>query len=127
MLEEFLRSGETKPKTLRETAGLTEAAEKVGGTGTGLFSFDNNSETLRLMFDAARQNPDTLAKAISPLSGVPGAPDQSKELKEWFDFSLLPPFDKVAKYFHFTVSAGSVSADGLTYKIFAPPPPELKK
>ncbi|MBI3418053.1 MAG: hypothetical protein HY043_22415 [Verrucomicrobia bacterium] len=127
LLEEFLRSSETKLKSLRETTGLSESAEKVGGLGTGFFAYDNNNETLRLLFDSARQDPDKFAKNILPLSGLPGAPDQSTELKEWFDFSLLPPFEKIAKYFQFTVGAGSVGADGLTYKIFAPTPPELQK
>lgn len=127
LLEEFLRSSETKPRSLREAAGLSEAIDKIGGAGTGLFTYNNNSETLRLLFDTARQSPDTFAKIISPLSAVPGAPDQSKELKEWFDFALLPPFEKVAKYFQFTVSSGGVNAEGLTYKVFAPTPPDLKK
>jgi hypothetical protein len=42
------------------------------------------------------------------------------------DFSLLPPFDKVAQYFYFTVTAGSANVDGLTLKIFSPTPPALR-
>ena len=49
-----------------------------------------------------------------------------KGLKDWLDFSLLPPFDQISKYFYFTVYAGSVNADGLSYKMFSPTPPQLK-
>jgi len=38
---------------------------------------------------------------------------------------LLPPFDKVGKYFHFIVYGGSASVDGFAYKLFVPTPPAL--
>ena len=47
-LEAYLRSGEGGGKTLRETAGLAEAAQKVGGMNTGLFGYENSSETMRV-------------------------------------------------------------------------------
>ena len=46
------------------------------------------------------------------------------ELKDWFDFALLPPFDKVEQYFHFSVYSGVVNGDGFTFKSFAPRPPK---
>ena len=52
-----------------------------------------------------------------------GSPE--KILSEWMDFSLLPDFDKVSKYFYFSVTGGSVTADGLSFKIYAPRPPLL--
>jgi len=50
-----------------------------------------------------------------------------KMFKDWMDFSLLPSFDRVSKYFNFTVYGESATVDGLTFKIFAPVPPGLKK
>jgi hypothetical protein len=44
---------------------------------------------------------------------------------EWMDFSLLPDYDKVSKYFYFSVTSGNVTADGLSFKVFAPRPPQL--
>ena len=44
-----------------------------------------------------------------------------------FDCSLLPDYNKVTKYFHFSVYAGNVNVDGLTLKMFYPIPPQLKK
>jgi hypothetical protein len=43
----------------------------------------------------------------------------------WMDFSLLPEYDKVSKYFYFSVTSGNVTADGFSFKIFAPRPPQL--
>ena len=43
ILEEFLRSNDSKGKTLNDTAGLADAAQKAGGMGTGLFGFDNQN------------------------------------------------------------------------------------
>jgi hypothetical protein len=42
------------------------------------------------------------------------------------DFTLLPDFNAIAKYFYLTVYSGSAGADGLSYKIFTPTPPQLK-
>ncbi|MFN7139338.1 MAG: hypothetical protein ACK4UN_08370, partial [Limisphaerales bacterium] len=40
MLEQFLRSSEFSGKPLSETAGLSDAIQKVGGLSTGLFAFE---------------------------------------------------------------------------------------
>jgi hypothetical protein len=45
---------------------------------------------------------------------------------EWIDPALLPPFEKVAKYFHFTVYGGSLNNEALSLKVFAPLPPSTK-
>jgi hypothetical protein len=130
MLEEFLRSSESQAKTLRETAGLTEAAQKVTGPGTFVFGYRNQLEDFKARFAQAKNDPASLTNASpsSPnplMSSLPLAgPD--KTFKEWMDFSLLPPFERVSKYFHFTVYGGSASVDGLTLKYFAPTPPALK-
>jgi len=54
-------------------------------------------------------------------------PGKGNGLKDWLDFSLLPPFDKIAKYFHFTVYGGRLTPDGYSYQIFSPTPPQFKK
>jgi hypothetical protein len=46
-------------------------------------------------------------------------------IRAWMDFSLLPDYDPVAKYFFFSVFNGSTTADGITFKAFAPRPPGL--
>jgi len=131
LLEEYLRAGEGQNKALRETPGLTEAAQKVGGQNRGLFAYENQSETMRISFEALRKNAggptNSSSSAFNPLtSSIPFA-GPAKSYKDWMDYSLLPSFDKVAKYFHYTVYAGSTTVDGMTFKFFWPTPPELKK
>jgi hypothetical protein len=129
MLEEYLRSSDSKGRTLRETPGLAEAADKVGGLSTGLFGFENQVETTRAALEILKKESGTLATLFqnSPLAGRLGVGAENNKLKDWLDFSLLPPFDRIAKYFHLTVWTGSVTADGVTFKIFTPHPPGLRK
>jgi hypothetical protein len=128
LLEEYLRSTESQAKTLRETPELIDVAQKVGGTGTGLFAYQNQVETIRATFEMLRKDSGG-ATNITGLTQLPaslGFPTPQFSPRDWFDFSLLPPFERVAKYFHFTVYAGSANVDGLWLKYFAPVPPGLK-
>ncbi|MGD0745994.1 MAG: hypothetical protein ABSA45_12650, partial [Verrucomicrobiota bacterium] len=50
MIEEYLRSNTGQTRPLRETAGLTDAAQHVGGAGNGLFGYQNQRETMRAAF-----------------------------------------------------------------------------
>lgn len=132
LLEEFLRTSENLPKALRDTTGLAEATAKVANTGTGLFNYENQTETMRVTFDALKKNPRTATNvtgnALAPLSAaMPGVAGSEKTIRSWMDFSLLPDFDRVSKYFHFSVTSVGANVEGLTVKVFAPTPPELKK
>ena len=57
------------------------------------------------------------------LGGLPNA----GTFKDWMDFSLLPPYDKVSKYFGFDVYTVSSTPDGLLFKMYAPVPAALRK
>ena len=129
MLEEYLRSSDSQQKTLRETPGLMAAAAKVGGFSTGLFGYENQAETSRAFFEALRKSASAPAGGGTTdfLRGAMGIPDVGGWVKDWFDFSLLPPFEKIEKYFSFTVYSGGANAEGLTLKMFSPVPPQLKK
>jgi hypothetical protein len=126
MIEEFLRSIETKPKPLRETPGLTEAAQEIGGMNLGLFGYSNPVEQTKFLFELVRKDPDFLTRSFSM---NPLAPKGQKPpaFKEWVDFSLLPPFESVSKYFSIGVYGGSFESQGFTLKGFSPMPPQLKK
>jgi hypothetical protein len=129
LLEEFLRNSDPKAKPLAETAGLHEAAQKVGGMATGFFGYQNDSENFRTTLAALKQgmeNPEP-GLGLSALTGPMGVHNDGKELKEWFDFSLLPAFEKISKYFNFVVFAGDADANGLNYRFFSPTPPSLRK
>jgi hypothetical protein len=128
MLEEYLRSSETKPKALSEMAGFKEAAEKVGGTGLGLFGYSNHAEEMRATLTALKNESVTLSDLLkNPAAlGTKTAAEESK-INEWADFSLLPPYESISKYFHYSVYGGSFNAGGFTMKFFYPTPPQLKK
>jgi hypothetical protein len=129
MLEEYLRSSGSPGKALRDTPGLVEAAQKVGGMGTGLFGFENQTETMRATVEILKKESGTLANLFSssPLGGQLNMGEGGKKLQDWVDFSLLPSFDKIAKYFYLAVYSGNVTAEGLDFKVFSPKPPQLRK
>ena len=131
MVEEFLRSSESDAKALRDTPGLAEATQKVIGPGTSLFGYQNQAETLRSFFEALRQAPastnsSTAAGGLGLLQAGLGVPGTLQAFNGWLDFSLLPSFDRISKYFYLSVYGGGATADGLMLKAFDPAPPGLK-
>jgi len=126
MLEEYLRGSPSK--ALRETPGLIDATQKVGGTGSGLFGYENQVESGRASFEILKKESGNLANLLgdSPIAGRLGMNQTDNKFKEWFDFSLLPSWDKISKYFSMSVWAGSLNSDGMTIKVFSPMPPQLK-
>jgi len=125
-LEEYLR-GNT-PSSLRDAPGLADAAQKVGGLSTGLFGYENQAETMRATLETLKKESGSLANMFkSPFANDAPADDGESKIKEWVDFSLLPSFDRISKYFSFTVWAGSVTSEGLGIKLFSPTPQQLKK
>lgn len=127
MLEEFLRNGDSTAKALRDTPGLREAAQKVGGMATGLFGYENAAETARAAVEVLKKDSGNLASLFggNPMAGQ--IEDSMEKFQDWVDFSLLPSFDKIAKYFHITVASGAVTSQGMSFKVYSPNPPQLKK
>jgi hypothetical protein len=127
LVEEYLRSSESQGKTLRETPGLADAAQRVTGPGTCLFGYQNESETMKTLVELLRKEPagtngvNSLALGLSSVTGA------GQALKDWLDFSLLPPFERIAKYFSFSVYGGGATTDGLSFKMFEPVPPGLRR
>jgi hypothetical protein len=115
IMEEFLRSADANVKPLRETAGLEEAADRVGGTGTGLFSYQNQREAMRVSFRLFKNAIDT----------DPALKMFPAEFRDWADLSLLPDYDTVSKYFYMSVFTCSANSEGLSMKVFTPRPPQL--
>lgn len=101
----------------------------MGGTGTGWLNYENQTETMRFIMEMLTQssggtNQPSFGDVLA--SALPFALPE-KKLKEWIDFSLLPSYDKIAKYYGFVVSAGQTSVNGITFRLYAPVPPELLK
>ena len=119
MVEGFIRNSGTPSKPLRETAGLTEAAQHIGGAGNGLFAYENQCEIMRSTFTLLKNQSDS-ANALGSMAALP------KGFRDWMDFSLLPDYDQVSKYFYFSVFGGNTTVDGVSFKAFAPRPPQMK-
>jgi hypothetical protein len=128
MMEEYLRSAANPGKSFRSLPGLNDAAEKVGGMNTGLFGCENQAETMRVLLEVLKKDGNSFADllAMTPFGARLGFGEDSKAFKDWFDFSLLPSYDKISKYFGLTVYGGSATADGLSLKVYTPYPPQFK-
>jgi hypothetical protein len=129
-LETFLRGSQRSP--LGETAAFTDAAQRIGGAGTGMFNYENRRMDARTGFALLKTQPPTLIAGVSQTTGVPdtfiNALALSPAMRKFFmglDYSLLPDYDTVSKYFNFSVSGGAATADGITFKTFSPRPPQL--
>jgi hypothetical protein len=119
MLEGYLRSAANPPKPLGQVPGLLDAAQHLGGEGNGWFGYQNQRELFRTTFKTLNgQSLDDMG-AMSPMLLVP------KAMRDAMDFSLLPDYDAVSKYFYFTVYAGSATVNGISLETFAPRPPLL--
>lgn len=129
MLEEYMRSSDGPSKPLRDVPGLNDAAQKVGGMGTGMFGYENQTESFRAAIEALKKDSGALADLFtaSPLGSRLGMDEDGSKFKDWVDFSLLPAFDRVSKYFGIGVWSGSMTSDGFSFKYYSPTPPGLKK
>jgi hypothetical protein len=124
ILEEYLRSGENPGKSLKDTPGLSDAMAAVGNGS--VFGYSNDNAQERILFDALKNDPSGDPLAIfTPIAAAMGMGNVN--LKDWLDLSLLPPFDKISKYFYISVFSAGAGPDGLTLTGFAPVPPQLKQ
>ena len=127
LLEDFVRNPEKTEKPLRELPSLADTAQKVGGLGTGMFMYSNSYELVKNFLEAIRKDPK-LADQLNPPAGtssMPGMPNFG-QWRDWADFSLLPPFEKISKYLTYSVGSGVDSADGMTFMSMQPIPATLK-
>ncbi len=115
ILEEFLRSSDGKTKPLSALPGLADAFQHVGGTSGGLAGYQNQRETMRTTFRLLKSANDAnvLMKMFPPA------------VHEWLDFTLLPDYETVSKYFYISVFSGSTTSSGTTINVFTPRPPQL--
>jgi hypothetical protein len=128
LLEEFLRSSQAQGKALREAPGLADAMQKVTGPGTTLFGYDNQVEKTRTQLELWKQTSSiTNGAPLGPLTSLSGISRPGKNVRELMDFSLLPPYESMSRYFHFTVYGVSATTDGFVVRYFAPTPPGLKE
>jgi hypothetical protein len=129
LVEEHLRSAEATSASLKDLPNLRQAAEMVIGPGTSMFAYKDNLLLEKTRFEEMRSfktGGTNLFPQLTTLSWAGlVAPEQG--LQQWMDFSLLPPFERVAKYFHYTVRGTSATREGLTISWFDPVPPPLRQ
>jgi hypothetical protein len=129
ILEEYLRSSGGEGKSLMDAQRLGDAAQNVGGLSSGWFGYENQTQNMRPTFDLLHAHRPNVTDILGTpaIAGNLNLPEQIvSKLLDWSDFSLLPPFDGVSKYFYYSVYAGRFSPEGFTLKIFAPTPPALR-
>lgn len=127
LLEEFVR--QQKPAgALKDKPGLQEAFQKVqSGQTAVMLSYENQAALLRTLLGALKQNGGTVTNLVDLIPGLPVRESLKQKVAGWIDVTLLPSYDKIARYFHFTVTAIYSSPDAVVIKSFAPTPPGLKK
>jgi hypothetical protein len=123
LIEPLLQPSGTNASSLKDLPGLREAAEQVGGLGTGWFSYQNQRETLRHQLAGVRRL-DGGPVDLSLLGRVwllfnAGQTDRPP----LFDYKLFPAFDAVSKYLGYSVAAGQATDDGYRFRLFIPAPP----
>lgn len=125
ILEEYLRSADAGAKPLAARAGLTQAAEQVGGMRTGFFGYQNDSMLMRAVIETLRTEGNDFLNLFT--KDVPVDTSEARAvIGEWLDFSLLPSYDRLAKYFDLTVFAGQTTGDGYSLKVYTPMPSGLR-
>ena len=122
LLEEFLRGSEPQGKPLSELDGLRAAAAQVGGMDTGWFGYENDRAVAQSMIEALKRDAGSIEGMLA-FTPAGEALEKSGGLKAWADFSLLPPFEQIAGYFHFTVYGLDLGAEDFSYRMFSPTPP----
>lgn len=124
MIENFLRSDDGKTKPLSQVPGLADAAQHVGGMDNGLFGYQNQRESARALFAILKNDPTVSSSSLNPLASLPFA-SGGNPFHDLMDFTLLPDYDQVSKYFNFSVYGGSATSQGLDFKFYTPRPPGL--
>ena len=133
-LETYLRgpAATATLKPLSQKPGLKEAADKVGGFNSGSFGYQNQVQTMRVLFDGARQGKSFLNEfPFTELFGRGGAPDPvtglpGSNISKYIDFKALPAFEKIEKYFGFAVYGMVTTDKGYSVKMYSPRPAGLK-
>ncbi len=129
LVEEFLRGAGTGAKPLRELATLDQCRARVTGPGACAFGYWSQKLLAQAGLEAMAKRPPSGAE-LAPFLPLPAliAEPMADELNlgGMIEPALLPPFEKIARYFHFSVYGLSASDNGFTLKCFSPAKREEK-
>lgn len=125
MLEKFLRGNlGTGARKITGSSQFRRAVDKVGGTSTGLFGFDDPAKSLAPLITAVKNEPDLFQEIADNISGSISLTEEGAE-ESWIDFSLIPDASVITKYLEVTVYAGHLDNDGFKIKLYSPDPSGL--
>ena len=121
ILEEFLRSSGGKVKPLSANPGFADAVQQAGGSAGGWLEYENQRESMRTLFKIVKSanDPDAMAQLFPILKLFPSA------YRDWVDFSTLPDYDAVSKYFYLKVETANTTPTGSTVIKYYPRSPQL--
>ena len=122
-LRNYLRPPSETHRPLQKTPGLKQATVALGPEKLTSFRYDNSAKVIGMFWELARKNPNFLEKGLEVSADL----DIRESLFGTEFLSALPPFEQVAKYFHFSVSGGNSDAHSINYRLFMPTPPQLRQ
>jgi hypothetical protein len=126
ILEEFLRGRENNTKSLRDMPEWADAAQHVGGMSTGFLSLADDTRIMRPVFDMVRSQPLSMQDFLGTSLPVGAGAAQLETFRQWADFTLLPPFDTISKYFSISVCSVAFTPEGFSLRAFKPTPAQLR-
>jgi hypothetical protein len=98
----------------------------------GLFSYEDHRSDARTGLVILKTQPASAAAGICDLTGIPVSfvnmfmmNPVMRNFVDGLDYSLLPDFDAISKYFYVSTFAAGADAGGLTFKFYNPRPPTL--
>ena len=111
-------------RKLTGSSAYRRAVDKVGGTGTGLFGFDDPEKSLGPLLGAIKDEPELFQEIIDNITSEISLSDEGGS-ESWIDLSLLPDAGALAKYLEVSVYAGHIDNDGFRMKLYTPDPEGL--
>jgi hypothetical protein len=94
--------------------GFAAALAQAGGAGGGLVAYEDTRAALRRFFAEVRAGGpgEALPAALQPLAAARMAGRNAPDPAQWFDFTLLPPFEAVERHLGMRVTAGAIATNG---------------
>lgn len=107
---------------LASVPAFQDALHRVGGGGHGWLAYRLERETARYFLERVRTRPATLQSALEWAAFSDFSTRLAAGLVSWVDPGLIPGFDRIARYFDFSVEGGRVDPEALTLTTFRPAP-----
>ncbi len=126
LLEQIIRGRSSAPNKIASTSEFKAAVERVGGTGSGLFGFEDAAKSVEPIINIIKNEPEMFQEIIDNVtSSIADTLNEDSTGETWFDLSILPDASAIARYLGVSVYAGQIDNNGFNLKIFAADPSGL--